>query len=184
MAKKAEAAEAKSNLTPEAYLEYARAVQQSYTALQTAQSEHQTNVKRAKNGGVDTKAMLAVMKLRRQDPEDVALFERNRARYAAWEGVKIGFQAEMFGATDDQHPTDKAAAEFAAHRAYDDGYFEGRSGALRGSNPHEPASEVYARWDTGWLAGQATIADEMGESAKKAKGRKKASGNPEDRPAA
>ncbi len=174
MAKKAEAAEAKSNLTPEVYLERARAVQQSYTALQTAQSEHQAMVKRAKNVGIDTKAMLAVMKMRRQDPDGIAMFERNKARYAAWEGLEIGTQPNLFGATDDQHPTEKAAAEFKAHRAQDDGHHEGASGALRDSNPHLPGSELHARWDTGWLAGQATIADRMGENAKNARtGRKR-----------
>jgi hypothetical protein len=172
----------KSNLTPETYLEHRAAVGATYTALQTAQSEHQTAMKRAKNAGIDTKALAQVMKLGRQDPEEVAMHFRNLARFAAWEGLPIGAQGSLFGTTDDQHPTEKAQAEYSLHRAEDDGHHEGAAGALRESNPHPTASEAWQRWDKGWLAGQATIAAEM--APKKAKGRRKASGNPEDRASA
>ena len=169
MAKKPKADKpAASNLTPETYLDYRRRVGAADTAFREAQSIRQNEIKRAKAAGIDTKAMLAMMQFRKQDPEEVAMHERNKARYAAWEGLAYGTQGALFGATDDQHPADRAAREFALHRAEDDGRFAGRDGTKREQNPHEAGSEDHARWDTGWMATQAEFAEVLGENAKKA----------------
>jgi hypothetical protein len=157
-----------SNLTPETYLEYRRRVGVTMTALLEAQSMHQAECKRAKSAGIDTKAMLAVIRMRKQDPEEVAMHERNKLRYAGWEGMAHAQQIPLFGATDDQHPTEKAAREFALHRVEDDGRFAGRDGTKRDQNPNDPGSEAHSRWDTGWMATQAEFAAVLGENATKA----------------
>lgn len=177
------------NLTPELYLRHRAAVGATLTALEdaksiydTAKSAHQGAFKAAQSAGIAIKAMKEVMRIRVMDPDDAAMHYRNVSRFAAWEKLQIGTQGSLFGITDDQHPTDEAAAEHAAFRAEDDGHHEGATGAQRAGNPFAPGSETFDKWDRGWLAGQQTIADDMGP--KKVRGRRKAKNNPEDRAAA
>jgi hypothetical protein len=177
-------AAAGANLTPETYLDYRGRCGASYTKLLEAQSFHQAEMKRAKAAGIDTKAMAVVMKQRKQDPDELAMFKRNKLRYAGWEGMPHALQQPLFGTTDDQHPTDKAAAEFKLHRAEDDGRFAGRDGTKREQNPNDPGSEAHSRWDTGWMATQAEFAAVLGENATKAGTQRKRREPGGDQPAA
>jgi hypothetical protein len=168
------------------FLEYMRLATASLNTLEEARTAHMQVGKRAKAAGLDFKDIMWAIKQRQRDPDEVMDEHNRRVRYAIWAGLPVGTQSEMFGEgslAGDDHLTDVEREEQFLFDADQAGRKAGRAGHHRGDNPHEAATEPYVAWDRGYLAGQASIAAEMGPNTTMAPKRKKGAPNPEDAPA-
>lgn len=169
-----------SNISPETIVEYGNRIAKAKREARAAGSFVQAEVKRAKSAGVPTDALQKFLKDREKDPDVVKADQQAYARCAAAYGVVASLgqpSLDLPGPTEKTlHQIILADADLAGHQA-------GRSGAARDSNPHQAGSEMHVAWDASWLDGQMSLAREMGENSVKVDGRKKKSGNPEDRPA-
>lgn len=170
--------------TPEQFLEHYRAVVAAKRALEEAQSVHQHAMKRAKNAGINLDSFKAVIKARKVEPEVVEQNMRDFARYARWLEMPIGHQPGLFG--DDAPPVDdKAAAEQREWAAEEAGFEAGRNGRNRSDCPYELGTPFHQRWDSGWLRGQAKIAEGLGPKKRgRPPGKRGKRGNAEDGPGA
>ncbi|MBR0682764.1 hypothetical protein GXW74_19890 [Roseomonas eburnea] len=170
-------------IEPEQFLEHLRACVEADRQLEKARDLRKAARKRAKAAGVALADMDEALVLSRMESATIAQRFRNLSRYSEWMGKPLGTQAELFGATDDQKPSEKATAQHAEWAAEEAGYDEGHSGAARDANPYPPGTLFAARWDAGWARGQADIVEGLRTGTPK-KGRKGKGGHPEDRPAA
>lgn len=152
-----------SNVTPDTVLEHRKALGETKRALEAAQAAHRLAVKRAKNDGVDTKALLAAMKIARSDDQDAELATLGRtARYLHYMGVEVGTQLGLVPGLEDG-PSEKASAQQSEWDAGDAGYRAGRDGGKREENPHAEGTPLFVAWDRGWLNGQSSIARDMAD---------------------
>lgn len=175
---------AASNLPPHIFLEHYRECVRLKRDVEQAQGRYRSAVKRAKASGVDQAALIQAMSLVKQDTSAVELHFRNVGRYLAWLESPIGTQGALFGVSDDQRPTEQAAGEHREWAASEAGYEAGKAGSDIAENPFPAGSPHASKWIEGWHSGQAYLAEQLGPDGKKAKGRKRKSGNPEDRIAA
>lgn len=149
------------NLAPDTFLQHYRAVVAAKRALEEAQSAHMHALKKAKGAGINMDSFKALLKARKEEPEQVEQNLRDFARYARWLEMPIGTQPGLFG--DDAPPVDdRAAAEQREWAAEEAGYEAGRNGRNRGDCPFPAGSPFHARWDAGWIRGQAKIAEGLG----------------------
>lgn len=139
---------------PNTYLKHHRAALESGRALGEAQSAHQNTLKAAKKDGVDIDVLKALIRLQKQDPTEVSLHFQTLARYAAWTGKPLGFQADLLaGAGDHQGPDDDAVAEFTLAEVLQQGYTDATQGAPIDNNPHPVGTDMAAEWAKGWHRG-------------------------------
>ncbi len=170
--------------TPDDFLTHFRAVVAAKRALEEAQSAHQHALKKAKGAGINLDAFKAVLKARKAEPEQVEQNLRDFARYARWLEMPIGTQPGLFG-DDAPVPDDKATTEQREWAADEAGYDAGRNGRNRGDCPFPLGTPFHARWDAGWIRGQAKLAEGLGPKKRgRPPGKRGRSGNAEDGPAA
>jgi hypothetical protein len=181
--KKEKVKPAPSNVTAGLVQHWGRELSKTQMAVTEAMGVHRSRVKAAKNAGVDTKALLAGLQMRKRDPEEVMAEVKNGLRYLAFLGLPIGAQAGLFsndGEIADQL-TDTERAQQAEWEAQVAGYSAGRAGQHRDANPHPPGTPHHVAWDEHYLKGQAAIAAEMGPGVTPiSEGRRQRQGNPED----
>jgi ribosome modulation factor/uncharacterized protein (UPF0335 family) len=170
----------KSNLTPETFLEHYRAVSRARTVLTEAQAQVRNAMKRAKAAGIATAQLSAAIALTKIDKDRRDADFADLARYMAWLQMPIGTQGALFAG---EMPKQKAADEHNEFEAEQRGYEDGKAGAAGDNAPYALGSPLHQAWYNGWSRGQAFLAQQMAvDGEKPARGRKKARGNPEDRP--
>lgn len=104
------------------------------------------------------------LKLRKMEPADAEMTLVSALRYCRFAQLEIGDQATLFPASDDAgKPSAKAAAGLTEAVAYEEGYRAGKAGRNRGDHRYEAGTPMHARFDEGWVDGQATLAMELGE---------------------
>lgn len=155
-----------SNLTPTTFLDLYRELRTAQRDIDSATGIKRGIIKRAKSAGVDLYALSLMDSLSKLEPDDAELRLRNLVRYASWADMKIGMQGDLFGATDDQQPTDKARGEHVEFLADDAGYSAGKRGDSIDTNPHKAGTPTFDRWRQGWHNGQAALAATMKASGK------------------
>ena len=179
-------AASQSNLTPETYLSHRAAAGESLRELKEAQSRHMSVLKKAKADGVDTKNMLMLMQLQKQEPDVVQATFRDLARFSAWEGRPLGTQAGLFGSDDSPVPTSAASEAFREAEVKQEGYTAGLHGTPVEDCPgaYVPGSPHYVTWVAGHKLGcdfMKGMGKTPGKAKTVAKGKKAGKGNPEDR---
>ncbi len=150
-----------SNLTPNTFLGLYREIATAQREIEAATGRKRAILKRAKGAGVDLDALALMQRLANLEPEDAEMRLRNLVRYSHWADMQIGAQADLFGATDDQHPNDKARGEHLEFQADDAGYRAGYAGDAIDTNPHQAGTPVFDRWRQGWHNGQAALVAKM-----------------------
>ena len=146
-------------LTPNDYLSWRGSMRRAKIVLKEASAAVKAIEKRAKPLGVRMKSV----KLVDQDSDVFHADLKEAQRYSIWErGTPLLAQTDFLDAITER-PTDKARIEFTEEQAEDAGYLAGKDGMMREGNPHSAGSPLYARYDLGWLRGQAKIASEMEE---------------------
>lgn len=166
-----------SNVTDETILLHVDLAVAAGRELKLAQEDqklaaavHRNVFKTAKAAGVNTRILKEMIALRQVDSAEREMDDRDRERYRKLMGMTIGTQFVM-----DVAPQPAAAAtegdEFAMSMARDDGFKAGRAGADRvTTNQFVPGTGLHVVFDTGWVKGQASIADTL--AAPKGKGKK------------
>jgi uncharacterized protein (UPF0335 family) len=157
MARKLKDDAAKSNLSPDTFLEYVRELGAARTEKESASGKYRSVLKRAKSAGINTAMMLRALEEKRQDDQPREMNDLDLARYRAWLGVPIGTQAAL----DFEEPSDEARAKQTEHEAGEAGLAAGKAGHPREGNPHTTASPNWAAWDRAWVAGQETLIDKL-----------------------
>ena len=111
--------------------------------------------KRAKESGVNQKAIARLLKERQLDPEDVAKDERDYIRMAARIGAFPREQISMFAEILEETGDEATKQTISLDRIYDDGLFSGTEAKKnRSDNPHPAGTEENATWDRGYMMGQ------------------------------
>ena len=161
---------ATSNVSNEVIAGYAVEADRAQRDIDEATGRKRSVLKRAKAEGVKTRVLLAAIKMKRQDPDEVALEMRDSIRYVniITPGVRLT-QAELFTGEDATRPLNvKVQAEVQAWQAEAGGYADGKQGGHLNDSPHQVGTEARVHYERGWLRGQAVIANEMAPNAKKA----------------
>jgi hypothetical protein len=104
------------------------------------------------------------LRLRNMEPADAELTLVSALRYCRFAQLEIGQQASLFAASDDAGaPSRKAADGLTEAIAYEEGFKAGKAGRNRGDHRYEAGTPMHAKFDEGWVDGQATLAMELGE---------------------
>jgi len=127
--------------------------------------------KRAKEAGVNEKAIARLLKERLQDPDEVTKELHDYVRARALIGAMPTEQMEMFVDLLRTESDEETAESLTRERVWDDGYFEGNQGHNRDTNPHVAGSDHFDTWDRGWIAGQEKIVAGMAPKTKGKRGR-------------
>ena len=135
-----------------------RLVDETGEAHRTAKSSHQAVLKRAKNQGVNTRALLEAMAARKTEHDKVVIELRDTIRYLGLAGVPLK-DSGLFDGSLVPVETDEQRQENAAWAADDAGYTSGKENGSREDNPFPPGSEPHGRWDEGWRRGVKARAD-------------------------
>jgi hypothetical protein len=118
-------------------------------------------VKRAKVEGVNTSALIALVRATKRDPDAVTADLRDFIRYANILKMPLK-QADLF---DGWHvaltPSSRAADDL--WEAGDLGYKNGRHGHPLTDSPYPPGTPLHDAYIAYWQKGQAAIARELGE---------------------
>lgn len=142
-----------SGVDPDTFVDFYRQLVEADTELAQAQSKRSNLLAKAKKAGVKLEQLKALRTLSKMDDEDVQNQFRTLFKYAAWIGKPIGTQADLFGADDDQKPSDNAVSALALGEAKQRGYTDATHKAPRDNNPYTVGSDLAAEWDRGWHAG-------------------------------
>jgi hypothetical protein len=145
-------------MSPEEFLACYREIKDTKRAKDEASSAHKAAREKFKSRGGDLNALKITDHLQSLDDAEAELRMRETIRYAAWLGLEIGTQVDMFG---DAPQVDLTASVQSQHRewqAEQDGYKAGRAGEPIDNNKFAGGSPLYARWRSGWNDGQAALA--------------------------
>jgi hypothetical protein len=118
-------------------------------------------VKDAKKKGINTAALLQVIRELKLDPAEVAREWEEHQRITRLLNVPLGTQFDLWMAErePDAEPSEEAQAQ-AKFNAEQDGYLAGKEGHKIDANPHHQstASALFSAWRKGWNRGQAHLA--------------------------
>lgn len=146
---------ATNGLAPERFLHLYREIKDTKRLKDEAAAAHKAAREAAKAAGMDMNALKIVEHLASLDDADAELRMRETLRYAAWMGLEVGTQTDLFGGDGGPKLTDKIVGQHAEWKAEQDGYDAGKAGKPRDDNPLPGASPLRARWDAGWHDGRA-----------------------------
>lgn len=144
---------------PNTFLDSYRQLIEADRVLSEAQSARSLVLKRAKKAGVDLSALKELRALSRLDDDVVAMRFRTLAKYSEWIGRPLGFQTELFGATDDQRPSDEAASKLQLSEDKQQGYTDATHNSPVDNCPHHAGSDRAAAWTEGWHLGRKFMVD-------------------------
>lgn len=153
MAAKLESRSETNGVAPEDFLRHYRAIHDAKRAKEEAAAAYQAARHSAKAAGVDMDAMKIVEHLSSLDDADAELRMRETLRYAAWMGLEIGTQADMFGDAPEIELVGKVSAQHAEWKAEQDGYKAGKGGEPRDNCPIAATSPLHPAWNRGWREG-------------------------------
>ncbi len=154
-------APASNAVSPEEFLALYRRIKDTKRAKDEASSAHKAAREDFKAKGGDLNALKIVDHLQGLDDAEAELRMRETLRYAAWLGLEIGTQIELFGETPQ---IDLTASVTAAHREWETeqaGYKAGKGGEPIDNCPHPGGSPHHTRWRSGWHDGQAALVATM-----------------------
>lgn len=123
-------------------------------------------LKRAKNIGINTKALTATAKAARLDPDEVITELRDTLHYMSLTRMQV--TPDSLFASWTPTVTEKSRMADDVWTAEDAGYKAGRHGADRKECPYDRGSELEVAWLRWWTKGQESIAKELGENARQA----------------
>lgn len=160
---------------------FIREISGAREALDSANGEYRAVLKAAKGAGVNQKQLLTALQHSRRDPEQVAIDDRDLARYRALLNMPI-HQMELFGGGGDQTPpepslVDGEPTDHQLWEATEAGKAAGSSGGDVNANPHEHHAMQNA-WAKGFKLGLTKIAREMAPGATVASTRKRRERDP------
>ena len=159
-----------SNVSDEVIASYAVEADRAQRDIDEATGRKRSVLKRAKSDGIKTRVLLAAIKMKKQDPDEVALEMRDSIRYAniIAPGVRLT-QAELFSASDAPTALNaKTQGKVQDWDAEQRGYESGLNGGTMDDCVFAPGTEGRVHFQQGFVRGQTVIADRMGENAKKA----------------
>jgi ribosome modulation factor len=142
-------------ISPERFLSLYRDIKDTKRHKEEAAAAHKAAKDRAKSEGVDLNSLKIVEHLTTLDDAEAELRMRETLRYAAWLGLEVGTQADMFGEGDGPRLTDKITGQHQEWKAEQDGYTAGKDGEPADNCPHPGTSPLRERWMTGWRDGHA-----------------------------
>lgn len=146
--------------------------------LRDVQARIKANDQKAKDDGVDIKAMKDAAKLRLKDPQAQIDHENKVTQYLRWLRTPLGEQRNFI---DDLGGTETLTGEERMKFWRNEGFQAGISARNRDTCPHDPNTEAGQEWAKGYEEGQAEnaagISDGKGNvvsmPAKRKGGRKK-----------
>lgn len=134
------------------------------TKEQSAAGSRRAIMGRFEKLGVHKPGLQLFLKLRDMEPADAELMLSSALRYCRWAQLKVGEQATLFPASDDAGaPAEKAAAGLSEAVAYEEGFNAGKAGRDAKDSRFPAGTPLYAKFWDGWRAGQATLAEALGE---------------------
>jgi ribosome modulation factor len=157
-----------TNVPNETILYYYHELARSARRLDEANSAHRLMVKRAKNDGAPTDAILENIKLSRRDPEARRSFIIDRIRVEAARDPQNGATLTDLIARLDTRVSDGMRHTDTLFDAEQKGYLAGKFGHPAESCPYPQGTEMAQTWRNHWGQGQALHAASMGPDAKAA----------------
>ena len=154
MAESIKQTEAKSNVTPEYFLEIYRELKTAQRELETSAATRSAVLKRAKKGGIQLDALRMMDRLSNMDDDEAEALLAAVVRYASWAGKPFGRQLSLFDVSDHQVPTERAMQDHMEFLADDAGFSAGKSCDSADTNPHPPGRSMPQRGAQGWHKGQ------------------------------
>lgn len=151
----AAAAIATNGLAPEQFLAHYRAIKDTKRVKDEAAAAHKAAREAAKAAGVNMNALKIVEHLSNVDDADAEIEMRETLRYAAWMGLEVGTQSDLFGSNDGPKLTDKIVGQHAEWKAEQAGYEAGKAGKPVDECPYPGASPMREHWSSGWRDGAA-----------------------------
>lgn len=175
-----------SNVSNEAIAQFAIEAGKAQREIDEATGRKRAVLKRAKAAGVDTKALLAALALKKLDPDVVLQQQRDLIRYVGIIAPYVPMtQAELFQGLDTAPLAERAAQDMTTWEAEERGYNAGIAGGGMDDCPFEPGTPAYVAFHEGFIRGQSVIAERMGPAGatqartsrtKRRSGRDKAAG--------
>lgn len=161
-----------SNVSAELVAAYGIEVGKARRELDEASGRHRAVLKRAKAAGVDTKTLIEVLGMKRQDEDAVRLDMRTRLRYAAILAPGIPLkQSDLFDNLPSKPLNQKAAGAQLEWEAEQKGYDTGLNGGGLEDAVYAKGTPAFVAFARGYERGQAVIAERMGENSKQADSR-------------
>lgn len=151
-------APASNAVSPEEFLALYRRIKDTKRAKDEAASAHKASREDFKSKGGDLNALKIVDHLQGLDDAEAELRMRETLRYAAWLGLEIGTQVDLFGGTPQVDLTANVQAQHREWQVEQDGYKAGKAGEPIDNCPHPGGSPFHAHWRSGWHDGQAALA--------------------------
>jgi hypothetical protein len=166
---------AETNVPDAVIQKFIREISGAREALDSANGEYRATIKAAKGAGINQRQLLAALKHSRRDPEQVAIDDRDLARYRALLNMPV-HQLSLFGGGDDAAPAepsliDGEPTDHQLWEATEAGKIAGRTGGDVNSGPEHPGLDK--AWRAGFKFGLKAIAQEMAPGVKVASTRKK-----------
>lgn len=134
-----------SALSPEIFLDFAREARIAKRALDEASSGYQHVMKRAKRAGIDLKEFKRALAEALIDPDQKKASEEAYAKYMAWLGKPVGFQATLEIVEPSQRAKDALQNEIWSQEGYD--------AALAGRGPDNSPYTAGSLADSFWRTG-------------------------------
>jgi ribosome modulation factor len=147
-----------NGLAPEDFLTLYRAIKDTKRLKDEAAAAHKAARENFKAAGGDLNAMKIVDHLQGLDDAEAELRMRETLRYAAWLGLEIGTQTELFGSAPQVDLTASVASQHREWEAEQAGYKAGKASEPIDNCPHSGGSPYFSRWRQGWNDGQAALA--------------------------
>ena len=140
-----------SALSPEIFLDFVVEAAKAQRILDEANSELRHVYKRAKRAGVDLKEFKKALAEIKVDPEQRQASQATYARYMAWLGKPVVYQAELAIVEPSQRAKDALSLSIWEQEGYD-GALAGRE---PGDNPYPPGGPAAQAWHVGNTNGTA-----------------------------
>jgi ribosome modulation factor len=127
-----------------------------------AQGTYRNTLKRAKQAGINLKALIATAAAAKQEPDQVRTDMRDQIRYMALRKLPV-LPDHLFSGMDLDAMQRRSAVD-DDWDANEKGYRAGRAGMKIDDNPYHQTeqSELFVVWRDSWTKGQASLARELG----------------------
>ncbi len=139
---------------PNEFAEHWSAIRAAKRTLEEAQGIYRSKLKLAKDAGFNPSVITELLRLQKQDPDALEQHNRELARLAAWANIPVGTQTSLFGADDEQRPSESAAAAIRSVDVQQAGYDAALRGDPSDSSPHPPGTPHAVTWRQGYDLGR------------------------------
>jgi ribosome modulation factor len=157
-----------SNVPPETILHHVHELARSRRKVDEANSEHRLKVKRAKEDGVPTEAVLESIQWSKLDPEVRRQKIIDRIRVEAARFPQSAEAIPDLIAKMDVRVSERMRYTDTLFDAEQRGYVAGKAGQAADSHKYPEGSELADTWRRGWREGQSAFAGQVGPNARAA----------------